>query len=98
VDAGRDGDELAHGVGPDYGALQPPTPHPLADLWGVIVSPLGAAGASDATTVIAYLALGVIAYLVYRLGALWFDRAIGAVAALIVLFMTAGVAGIRHSR
>ena len=79
------GHELAHGIGPDYGALQPPTPHPLADLWGVIVAPFGAAGASTATTVVAYLALGAVAYLVYRLGALWFDRPIGAVAALIVL-------------
>ena len=78
------GDELAHGIGPDYGT-DPPTPHPLADLWGVIVSPLGALGASDATSVIAYLALGAIGYLVYRLGALWFDRPIGVVAALIVL-------------
>jgi hypothetical protein len=78
------GDELAHGISPDYGA-QPPTAHPLADAWGAIVSPLGATGASTATTVIAYLVLGVIAYLVYRLGALWFDRAIGALAALIVL-------------
>jgi hypothetical protein len=79
------GDQLAHGISPDYGAPLPPTPHPLADLWGVIVAPLGAAGASDATTVIAYLALGAIAYLVYRLGSLWFDRPIGVVAALIVL-------------
>jgi hypothetical protein len=78
------GDELAHGGSPDYGT-QPPTPHPLADAWGVIVAPLGTVGASTATTVIAYLALGAIAYLVYRLGALWFDRPIGAVAALIVL-------------
>ena len=79
------GDELAHGMSPDYSAPLPPTPHPLADLWGVIVTPLGAAGASDATTVVAYLALGAIAYLVYRLGALWFDRPIGVVAAAIVL-------------
>jgi hypothetical protein len=79
------GDELAHGIDPDYGAPLPPTPHPLADLWGVIVTPLGASGASDATTVLAYLALGAIAYLVYRLGALWFDRPIGVAAALIVL-------------
>ena len=79
------GDELAHGISPDYGAPLPPTPHPLAVLWGVIVAPLGAAGASVATTVLAYLVLGAIAYLVYRLGALWFDRPIGVVAALIVL-------------
>src|SRR5690349_10166820 len=79
------GQELAHGNSPDYGASAVPTPHPLADLWGAIVTPLGPAGASDATIVIAYLALGVVAYLVYRLGELWFDRPIGVLAALIVL-------------
>ena len=79
------GDELAHGHSLDYGAPLPPTPHPLADIWGAMVSPLGAAGASDATTVVAYLALGAIAYLICRLGALWFDRVIGVAAALTVL-------------
>jgi hypothetical protein len=79
------GDELAHGLSPDTGAPLAPTPHPLAELWGAIASPLGAAAASDATTVIAYLSLGAIGYLVYRLGELWFDRAIGVAAALIVL-------------
>lgn len=78
------GDELANGVGPDYGT-QPPTPHPVADAWGALVSPLGAARAVDATAVIAYLSLGAIAYLVYRLGSSWFDRPIGAVAALLVI-------------
>jgi hypothetical protein len=81
------GDELAHGRSPDYGT-QPPTPHPLADLWGVIADPLGAVGAADATAVLAYLALGAIAYLVYRLAAQWFDRPIGVVAALLVLTRT----------
>jgi hypothetical protein len=79
------GDELAHGAGLDYSAPLPPTPHPLADLWGALLSPFGAVTASDATTVLAYLALGAIAYLVYRLGQLWFDRLIGLAAAVIVL-------------
>ena len=78
------GRELAHGVSPDYGAALPPTPHPLADLLGLITTPLGN-GAIDVTMVIAYLSLGLVGYLVYRLGTLWFDRPIGAVAALIVL-------------
>jgi hypothetical protein len=78
------GRELAHGVSPDYGAALPPTPHPLADLLGLITTPLGN-GAIDVTMVIAYLSLGLVGYLVYRLGTLWFDRPIGAIAALIVL-------------
>jgi hypothetical protein len=78
------GRELAHGISPDYGAALPPTPHPLADLLGLITTPLGN-GAIGVTMVIAYISLGLVGYLVYRLGALWFDRPIGAIAALIVL-------------
>ncbi|MFL5901948.1 MAG: hypothetical protein ACJ75S_12220 [Solirubrobacterales bacterium] len=78
------GRELAHGISPDYGAALPPTPHPLADLLGIVTTPLGD-GAIDMTMIVAYASLGLIGYLVYRLGSLWFDRPIGAVAALIVL-------------
>jgi hypothetical protein len=78
------GRELADGLSPDYGAALPPTPHPLADLLGLVTTPLGD-GAIDVTMAIAYVALGLVGYLVYRLGSLWFDRPIGAVAALIVL-------------
>ncbi len=78
------GRELAHGVSPDYGSALPPTPHPLADLLGLVTTPLGD-GAITVTMIVAYASLGLVGYLVYRLGALWFDRPIGAVAALIVL-------------
>ena len=50
----------------------------------MLATPLGD-GAIEATMVVAYLSLGLVGYLVYRLGALWFDRPVGAVAALIVL-------------
>jgi len=78
------GRELAEGLSPDRGATLPPTPHPLAELFGLATSPFGD-GAIDLTMVVAYLSLGLVGYLVYRLGSLWFDRPIGAVAALIVL-------------
>jgi hypothetical protein len=78
------GRELAHGTSPDYGAALPPTPHPLADLLGLVTTPLGG-GAIDVTMALAYVSLGLVGYLVYRLGSLWFDRPIGAVAALVVL-------------
>ena len=78
------GREIADGLEPDMGAALPPTPHPLAELFGAAASPLGD-GAIDLTIVVAYVSLGLIGYLVYRLGSLWFDRPIGAVAALIVL-------------
>ncbi|HUC07468.1 MAG TPA: hypothetical protein VMR96_05210 [Solirubrobacterales bacterium] len=78
------GRELAHGVSPDYGAALPPTPHPLSDLLGMVTTPLGD-GAIAVTMIVAYISLGLVGYLVYRLGSLWFDRPIGAVAAAIVL-------------
>jgi len=78
------GRELGEGLSPDRGAALPPTPHPLAELFGLVTSPFGG-GAVDLTMLVAYVSLGLVGYLVYRLGALWFDRPIGAVAALIVL-------------
>jgi hypothetical protein len=78
------GRELAHGVSPDYGAALPPTPHPLADLLGLVTTPLGN-GAITVTMIVAYASLGLVGYLVYRLGSRWFDRPIGALAALFVL-------------
>ena len=78
------GRELAHGMSPDYGAVLPPTPHPLLDLLGVATTPIGD-GAITVTMIVAYAALGLIAYLVYRLGSLWFDGWVGVVAAVIVL-------------
>jgi hypothetical protein len=78
------GREMAHGMSPDMGAALPPTPHPLAELFGLVATPLGD-GAIDLTMVIAYASLGLVGYLVYRLGSLWFDRPIGAAAALLVL-------------
>ncbi len=78
------GRELGEGLDPDRGAALPPTPHPLAELFGLLASPLNG-GAIDLTMVVAYVSLGLVGYLVYRLGALWFDRPIGALAALFVL-------------
>jgi hypothetical protein len=78
------GRELAHGVSPDYGAALPPTPHPLADLLGLVTSPIGD-GAITVTMIVAYVSLALCGYLVYRLGTIWFDRWIGIVAAAIVL-------------
>jgi hypothetical protein len=78
------GRELAHGHSPDYGAALPPTPHPLADLLGLIATPIGD-GPITVTMIVAYLSLALCGYLVYRLGTLWFDRWIGIAAAAIVL-------------
>jgi hypothetical protein len=88
--------QLRHDLRPRLGARtgawdQPrrrlgPAPHPAppAELIGLVTTPLGD-GAITVTMVIAYATLGLIAFLVYRLGAIWFDRWVGAVAAVIVL-------------
>ncbi len=78
------GRELAHLDSPDYGSALPPTPHPLTDLIGLVSTPLGD-GAITVTMILAYLSLALIGYFVYRLGTIWFDRWIGALAAAIVL-------------
>jgi hypothetical protein len=78
------GRELAHGVSPDYGAALPPTPHPLTDLIGLVTSPFGEAPIT-VIMILAYASLGLIAYFVYRLGTVWFDKWVGVLAAAIVL-------------
>lgn len=78
------GRELAHGMSPDVGSALPPTPHPLTELMGLVTTPLGD-GAITVTMVLAYASLGLIGFFVYRLGAIWFDRWVGALAAAIVL-------------
>jgi hypothetical protein len=78
------GDQIAGGSDPDYSAPLAPTPHPLATLIGVLLSPLGD-GAETAVMVIAFLSLSAVAYLVYRLGAEWLNPAVGALAVLIFI-------------
>jgi hypothetical protein len=78
------GQELATGTSIDLDAPLAPTPHPLAELFGLLTEPLGEEAVA-ATMVVAYAALAAIGYLVYRLGSLWFDRAIGLAAAAVVL-------------
>jgi hypothetical protein len=79
------GRELAHGVSPDYGSALPPTPHPLTDLIGLVTSLPGGETPITVIMILAYISLGLIAYFVYRLGATWFDRWVGVLAAVIVL-------------
>lgn len=78
------GREIFDGMSPDYGAPLAPTPHPLYDLLGAIVAPLGD-GAITVAILIAYASLGLLAWLVYKLGSAWFDRAIGGVAAFLIM-------------
>ncbi len=78
------GNEIFHGLKPDYGAPIPPTPHPLQTLQGFVLAPFGD-GAEPITVAIAFLSLAALAYLTYRLGERWFGWPAGLLAAAIVL-------------
>jgi len=78
------GRDLAEGRLPDYDVPLAPTPHPLALVVGLVLSPLGAA-AETAWVVLAFLALGALGGVVAALGARAFGPAAGVLAAAIVL-------------
>src|SRR4051794_32766102 len=87
------GRDLAHGRLPDYDVPLAPTPHPLATLGGVLVAPLSSAAsggvhgeaAVTATIVVAFLALALLGWVVFRLGTEWFNPWAGLLAAAVVL-------------
>jgi hypothetical protein len=78
------GNEIAAGESADLDVVLPPTPHPLATLAGIVLAPLDD-GAEEAVVAIAFVALGAVGYLTYRLGSQWFNRPVGLLAAAIVL-------------
>ncbi|MBA2523436.1 MAG: hypothetical protein H0V25_08910, partial [Solirubrobacterales bacterium] len=89
------GREIAGGVLPDFEAPLAPTPHPLATQIGISLSPLSGAGpsggaargalAEQVVVVAAYLLLGALGWVVFRLGQHWFGWPAGVLAAAIVL-------------
>src|SRR4051812_28817227 len=79
------GHDVVHGRTPDYGVAFAPTPHPLATLVGAAGSLVGVGFGEGLFLVLAFLALGTLGWLVYALGAAWFNPATGILAALIVL-------------
>jgi hypothetical protein len=79
------GAQLARGETPQYGLPIAPTPHPLVELLGIPLAPLGAGASTAIVVALAFLALASSAWLVYRLGSEWFGRAAGLVAALLLL-------------
>jgi hypothetical protein len=87
------GRQLAHGTLPDLDVAIAPTPHPLATLAAILVSPLssleadGLHGQLGATAVVAaaFVSLALLGWIVFALGRAWFNAAAGALAAAIVL-------------
>ena len=78
------GDDLAHGRLPDYDVTLAPTPHPLQIALAMLLAPLGE-DAETAAVVVAYLALGTVGWLVFRLGHHAFGTMAGIAAAVLVL-------------
>jgi hypothetical protein len=79
------GQQLGRGETPQYDLAVAPTPHPLATVFGLVVSPLGPGTSEDVAVAIGYLALATVAFLVYRLGEAWFGRAAGLLAAALIV-------------
>jgi hypothetical protein len=79
------GQQLTRGETPEYGLPIAPTPHPLVELLGIPLAPLGASATTAIAVALAFLALSACGWVIYRLGSEWFGRGAGAVAALILL-------------
>jgi hypothetical protein len=79
------GGQLARGETPAYEVAIAPTPHPLIEALGVTLSPLSPHAIENVTVALGFAALAACGWLVYRLAALWFGRAAGIVAALVLL-------------
>src|SRR5437667_8424242 len=79
------GGQLSRGQTPTYDVAIAPTPHPLLEALGLVLSPLGPRAAERVTVALGFLALSGCGYVVYKLGARWFGRAAGALAALVLL-------------
>jgi hypothetical protein len=79
------GGQLARGETPAYEVAIAPTPHPLIEALGVVLSPLSPHAIEGVTVALAFAALAACGWVVYRLAALWFGRAAGVLAALVLL-------------
>ena len=79
------GGQLSRGATPSYGVPIAPTPHPLVEALGLVLSPLGPHAVEQITVALGFLALSACGWVLYRLGAAWFGRAAGALGALILL-------------
>jgi hypothetical protein len=79
------GQQLTRGETPEYGLPIAPTPHPLAELLGIPLAPLGASAETTIVVALGFLTLAACGWVLYRLGEAWFGRAAGVVAALVFL-------------
>lgn len=78
------GSDLAHGRTPDYTVPVAPTPHPLAELVGIVLTPFGSS-AEDLMLALGLLALGMLVVGLFRLGRDLFGLWAGLLAAAIIV-------------
>jgi hypothetical protein len=79
------GGQLARGELPAYDLPIAPTPHPLIEALGVVLYPLGPRASEKIVVWLGFVALAACGWVVYRLASLWFGRAAGVIAALVLL-------------
>lgn len=79
------GQQLSRGQAPQYAIAVAPTPHPLVEALGLILSPLGPHATEQVTVALGYLSLAACGWVVFRLGEHWFGGAAGALGALLLL-------------
>ncbi len=80
------GGQLAQGETPAYGVPIAPTPHPLLELFGIVLRPLSPHAEIEVVVWLGFLALAGCGWVLFRLGQRWFGTAAGVLAAL--LFVT----------
>jgi hypothetical protein len=78
------GRDVVHGRTPEYDVTVAPTPHPLAEAVGGLVSLLGTDGGYTAMLALSLLSFGVLVWAVFLLGERCFSWPVGALAAFVV--------------
>ncbi|HEX8121846.1 MAG TPA: hypothetical protein VF549_11335 [Solirubrobacteraceae bacterium] len=79
------GRRLAHGESPRFDGPFSPAPHPLLNVVGALLAPLGSAGAERALEVLALASMVLLGVAAFRLGAALFSPLAGAACALLMI-------------
>ena len=79
------GGQLSRGSTPAYGVAIAPTPHPLLEVLGLVLSPLGPRAVAEVTVALGFVALSACGWAIFRLGSAWFGRPVGTLATLIFI-------------
>jgi len=77
------GGQLARGETPAYGVPIAPTPHPLLELLGLVLYPLGVRTELEVILALGFGALAACGWVIYSLGRRWFGAAAGLLAAAV---------------